>query len=66
MQLKNVEAWKIAFKMNAQQHLYVSRTKGLKVLKDDKAFGDVCNGGYLLTKERMQLSQLWQVEVKLI
>ena len=51
--------------MNAPTAFVCSR-QGLKVLKDDKAFGDVCNGGYLLTKERMQLSQLWQVEVKLI
>ena len=46
---ENVEAWKIALKMNAPTAFVCSR-QGLKVLKDDKAFGDVCNGGYLLTK----------------
>ena len=35
--------------MNAPTAFVCSR-QGLKVLKDDKAFGDVCNGGYLLTK----------------
>lgn len=46
---ENVESWKVALKMKAPTAFVCSR-QGLKVLKDDKAFGNVSNGGYLLTK----------------
>ena len=44
---ENVESWKVALKMKAPTAFVCSR-QGLKVLKDEKAYGDVCNGGYLL------------------
>lgn len=47
---ENVDSWKIAFKMNAPTAFVCSR-QNLEVLKKEKAYGDVSNGGYLL-KER--------------
>ncbi|WP_321469756.1 transketolase [Halarcobacter sp.] len=47
---ENVDSWKVALKMNAPTAFVCSR-QNLEVLKDEKAFGDVSNGGYLL-KER--------------
>jgi len=47
---ENVESWKVALKMNAPTAFVCSR-QNLEVLKPEKAFGDVSNGGYLL-KER--------------
>ncbi|MDX4027042.1 MULTISPECIES: transketolase [Aliarcobacter] len=44
---ENVESWKVALKMKAPTAFVCSR-QGLRVLKDEKAYGDVCNGGYLL------------------
>ncbi|RBQ30170.1 transketolase [Aliarcobacter vitoriensis] len=44
---ENVDSWKIALKMSAPTAFVCSR-QGLKVLKDEKAFGSVANGGYLL------------------
>ncbi|MEN5387330.1 transketolase [Aliarcobacter skirrowii] len=44
---ENVDSWKVALKMKAPTAFVCSR-QGLKVLKDEKAYGDVCNGGYLL------------------
>ena len=46
---ENVKAWKKALTLNAPSAFVCSRQK-LKVLKDDRAIGDVENGGYLLTK----------------
>jgi transketolase len=46
---ENVDSWKVALKMNAPTAFVCSR-QGLKVLKDEKAFGTVANGGYLLKK----------------
>lgn len=47
---ENIDSWKVALKMKAPTAFVCSR-QGLKVLKDEKAFGNVSNGGYLL-KER--------------
>jgi len=47
---ENVDSWKVALKMNAPTAFVCSR-QNLEVLKDEKAFGNVSNGGYLL-KER--------------
>jgi transketolase len=46
---ENVESWKVALKMNAPTAFVCSR-QGLKVLKDERAFGTVANGAYLLKK----------------
>ncbi|MFK2823276.1 transketolase [Arcobacter sp. YIC-80] len=46
---ENVEAWKTALKMSAPTAFVCSRQK-LRVLKDEKAFGEVSNGAYLLKK----------------
>ncbi len=46
---ENVASWKVALKLNAPSAFVCSR-QGLRVLKDDKAFGDVSNGGYLVKK----------------
>ncbi len=46
---ENVKSWKKALSMNAPASFVCSRQK-LTVLKDDRAIGDVENGGYLLTK----------------
>ncbi|AXH13377.1 transketolase [Halarcobacter bivalviorum] len=44
---ENVESWKVAFKMNAPTAFVCSR-QDLEVLKDERAYGNVSNGGYLL------------------
>lgn len=44
---ENIESWKIALKMKAPTAFVCSR-QGLEVLKDERAFGNVSNGGYLL------------------
>ena len=44
---ENVESWKVALKMKAPTAFVCSR-QGLRVLKGEKAYGDVSNGGYLL------------------
>lgn len=44
---ENIESWKIALKMNAPTAFVCSR-QGLQVLKDERVFGNVSNGGYLL------------------
>ncbi len=46
---ENVKAWKRALQMSAPSAFVCSRQK-LTVLKDDRAYGDVQNGGYLLAK----------------
>lgn len=46
---ENVASWKVALKLNAPSAFVCSR-QGLKVLKDDRAFGEVANGGYLVKK----------------
>lgn len=46
---ENVESWKVALKMNSPTAFVCSR-QALRVLKDDKAYGSVENGGYLLKK----------------
>lgn len=46
---ENVESWKTALKMSAPTAFVCSRQK-LRVLKDEKAFGEVSNGAYLLKK----------------
>ena len=46
---ENVKAWQKALGMNAPAAFVLSRQK-LKALKDDRAYGDVENGGYLLKK----------------
>lgn len=46
---ENVKAWQKALSMQAPAAFVCSRQK-LKALKDDRAYGDVENGGYLLTK----------------
>lgn len=46
---ENVEAWKIALKMKAPTAFVCSR-QGLEVLKDEKVYGNVSNGAYLLKK----------------
>ncbi len=47
---ENVDSWKVALKMSAPTAFVCSR-QNLEVLKPEKAYGDVSNGGYLL-KER--------------
>lgn len=44
---ENIESWKVALKMNAPTAFVCSR-QGLKVLKDERAYGNVSNGAYLL------------------
>ncbi len=46
---ENVASWKVALKLKAPSSFVCSR-QGLKVLKDDRAFGEVANGGYLVKK----------------
>ncbi len=46
---ENVESWKTALKMNAPTAFVCSR-QGLKVLKDERAYGEVSNGAYLVKK----------------
>jgi len=46
---ENVKAWQKALSMQAPAAFVCSRQK-LKALKDDRAYGDVENGGYLLKK----------------
>ncbi len=46
---ENVESWKTALKLSAPTAFVCSRQK-LRVLKDEKAFGEVSNGAYLLKK----------------
>jgi transketolase len=48
---ENVKVWQKALSMNAPCAFVCSR-QGLKVLKDDRAYGDVENGGYLLKKRQ--------------
>ncbi len=47
--MENVKAWKKALSMKAPAAFVCSRQK-LRALKDDRAYGDVENGGYLLTR----------------
>ncbi len=47
---ENVKCWQEALKTNAPAAFVCSR-QGLEVLKDKKAYGDVQNGGYLLSEE---------------
>lgn len=47
---ENVDSWKVALKMSAPTAFVCSR-QDLEVLKPEKAYGNVSNGGYLL-KER--------------
>jgi transketolase len=46
---ENVECWKVALKLQAPSGFVLSRQK-LKTLKPHKEYGEVSNGGYLLTK----------------
>ena len=46
---ENVQCWKTALKLQAPSAFVCSR-QGLKVLKDERAFGNVSNGAYLLKK----------------
>ena len=46
---ENIECWKTALPMSAPTAFVCSR-QGLPVLKNDRAFGEVKNGGYLLKK----------------
>ena len=46
---ENIASWKVALKLNAPSAFVCSR-QGLKVLKDDRAYGEVANGGYLVKK----------------
>ena len=46
---ENIASWKVALKLNAPSSFVCSR-QGLKVLKDDRAYGEVANGGYLVKK----------------
>jgi len=46
---ENVESWKVALKMKSPTAFVCSR-QGLQVLKDERAYGTVANGGYLLKK----------------
>ena len=46
---ENVASWKTALSLKAPTAFVCSR-QGLKVLKDEKAFGEVSHGGYLLKK----------------
>lgn len=46
---ENVKSWQKALSMQAPAAFVCSRQK-LKALKDNRAYGDVENGGYLLTK----------------
>jgi len=47
--VENVKSWQKALSMQAPAGFVLSRQK-LRVLKDDRVYGDVENGGYLLTK----------------
>ncbi len=44
---ENVDSWKVALKLKAPTAFVCSR-QNLEVLKKDKAYGEVSNGGYLL------------------
>lgn len=46
---ENVKAWQVALKMKAPTAFVCSR-QNLDVLKDEREFGDVVNGAYLLKK----------------
>ncbi|QDF30141.1 transketolase [Halarcobacter anaerophilus] len=46
---ENVESWKVALKMKSPTAFVCSR-QGLQVLKNERAYGNVENGGYLLKK----------------
>jgi len=46
---ENVKCWQTALTMSAPTAFVCSRQK-LITLKDEREFGDVCNGGYLLKK----------------
>jgi transketolase len=46
---ENVESWKVALKMQAPTAFVCSR-QGLRVLKDERAYGEVANGAYLVKK----------------
>ncbi|XPV68948.1 MAG: transketolase [Halarcobacter sp.] len=46
---ENIESWKIALTMKAPTAFVCSR-QGLEVLKDEREFGTVSHGGYLLKK----------------
>lgn len=46
---ENIECWKSALTLNAPSGFVLSRQK-LDVLKPHRAYGEVSNGGYLLTK----------------
>ncbi|QKF83215.1 transketolase [Halarcobacter ebronensis] len=46
---ENIASWKVALKMKAPSAFVCSR-QGLQVLKDERAFGEVANGAYLLKK----------------
>ena len=46
---ENVASWKTALKMNAPTAFVCSR-QGLETLKDERDFGEVSNGAYLLKK----------------
>ncbi|MGM0518635.1 MAG: transketolase [Campylobacterota bacterium] len=46
---ENIESWKTALKLSAPSAFVCSRQK-LRVLKDEKAFGEVSKGAYLLKK----------------
>ncbi len=53
---ENVKAWKIALEKQAPSAFVCSR-QGLEVLKDDRSYGDVENGGYLLKqRENAQIT----------
>ncbi len=49
---ENVESWKVALKMKSPTAFVCSR-QGLQVLKNERAYGNVENGGYLLKKEKV-------------
>lgn len=46
---ENVKCWQVALKMSSPTAFVCSR-QGLQVLKDNRAYGDVSNGAYLLKK----------------
>ena len=46
---ENVKSWQVALSMNSPTAFVCSR-QNLEVLKDERAFGDVKNGAYLLKK----------------
>ncbi len=48
---ENVQCWKTALQLQAPSAFVCSR-QGLKVLKDERAFGNVSNGAYLLKKRQ--------------